>query len=247
MTKIRDLVNRPSRFEYVETPTAKSIMNLLDYCKVENDIGVIVGKPGVGKTTALKRNAMTGKAVKFCPMSPALNSMGAMLKYLVETICYYHPEAQLHANHEHLMNVVEQSAVGMLIIDEAQMLSDQIIDELRCLYDHNNFPLIFCGNADFRSRFNNTKAASFTQFTSRVGVRFDIDEPRDGDVEAICDSLRIDRSANTRKYISEIAKSSGALRIIGKIAKIAGRGIGENETIKLDQLKEAAKILGVQA
>src|SRR5690606_15512440 len=152
------------------------------------------------------------------PMTPALNSMGAMLKFLVEQLTAYRPETQLHANHEHLMNVVEHSVIGMLIIDEAQLLSAPLIDELRCLYDHNNFPLVFCGNAEFRSRFNNTKAASFTQFTSRVGIRFDIDEPRDGDIEAICDSLRIDRSVTARKYMTEIAKSSGGLRIIGKIA-----------------------------
>lgn len=180
----------------------------------------------------------------FCPMTPALDSMGALLKFLVVELTSYRPEAQLYANHVVLMEAVEWSQVGMLIIDEAQLLSDQIIDELRCLYDHNNFPLIFCGNAEFRSRFNNTKAASFTQFTSRVGVRFDIDEPRDGDVEAICDSLRIDRSATTRKYTSEIANLSGGLRIIGKISSLAGRGIGEDETIKLERLKEAAKLLG---
>ncbi|MCF8468008.1 MAG: AAA family ATPase [Sneathiella sp.] len=241
-----NLVNRSSRFKYVETPTAKSIINLLDYCKTENDIGVIVGKPGVGKTTALKQYVLTGKAVTFCPMTPALNSMGALLKFLVAHLTGYHPESHLYANHELLMSAVENSQIGMLIIDEAQLLSDQIIDELRCLYDHNNFPLIFCGNAEFRSRFNNTKAASFTQFTSRVGVRFDIDEPRQGDIEAISDSLRIDQSVTARKYITDIAKSSGGLRIIGKIANLAGRGIGEKETIKLDRLKEAAKLLGAK-
>lgn len=48
-------------------------------------------------------------------------------------------------------------------------------------------------------------------------------------------------------YITEIAKSSGGLRIIGKIAGLAGRGIGKDETIGLDRLKAAAKLLGAKA
>jgi len=246
MVKSINLVNRSQNIKFVDTPTARQIFELLTYCNDNKDIGAIVGKPGVGKTTALRQYVLAGKGVTYCTITPAVNSMTAVMKLLITQLGYY-AETRIAANHEIIIDLLERDYVGLVIIDEAQLLNDQIIDELRCLYDHSNFPLVFSGNAELKSRFNNTRIASFAQFTSRIGIRLEIDEPRPGDIKTICDSLGIDGSDTTRKFMTNIAKSSGGLRIIGKIAALAGRGIGNEEIIEHNRLIDAAKLLGAKA
>jgi len=178
MTNSFGLVNADPKVIFIETPTAKRVSDLLAYCHREKNIGIIVGKPGVGKTTAIKQYTMLQNSksysVLYVSMSPALNSLGAVLQLLVSELGGGHTR-QVSDLHEKMLSFVHSFQMPLVIIDEAQLLSDIVIDELRCIYDASHFPLVFCGNSKFRSRFNNTKEASFTQFTSRVGIRLDID------------------------------------------------------------------------
>lgn len=248
MTNQISLVNRPPKLVFIETPTVKRIHDMLDYCQQEQDIGIIVGKPGVGKTTALRQYTYAHNSksygVLYCSMAPALNSMSAVLNLLVSELGGK-PTRQISELHEMMTCHVHSFSMPLVIIDEAQLLSDLIIDELRCIYDECNFPLIFCGNDQFRSRFNNAKAASFTQFTSRVGIRLDIDEPCANDIVAICDAFDLDKSDKTLKYVTEIAKTAGGIRVIGKFSSQA-RKLVEKGKITHIELKQVAKIMGHQ-
>ncbi len=246
MTKQFSLVNKQSVPVFIETPTVKRIHDMLTYCHQEDDIGIIVGKPGVGKTTALKQYALLKNSksfsVLYCSLSPALNSMSAVLNHLVSQLGGGNSR-QISELHEKMLYFVNSFSMPLIIIDEAQILSDNIIDELRCIYDAKNFPLIFCGNAKFKSRFNNAKAASFTQFTSRVGIRLDIDEPCPKDIEAVCEAFSIDKSPATLKYITQLAKTSGGLRVISKLADQAKK-LTEDEKVTNTEFREVAKLMG---
>lgn len=64
----------PDASGFVMTPTAEAIVSLLDYCQRYAELGLIVGDPGVGKTTAIAHYAdssLTGGTEGQCHQNKA--------------------------------------------------------------------------------------------------------------------------------------------------------------------------------
>lgn len=239
-------VNRGKLPGFCETPTALQIWRVVDYCRNFRDIGVVVGEPGVGKTTALARYvALNGGYI--CTPSPAMSaSLSAALRMICDAMGLYAP-ARTSEIHRDICNRVKQyhEPDDMLIIDEAQNLNDQVIDELRCVHDATKLPMVFSGNASLRSRFNNVRVASFAQFTSRVGMRLDIERPARADVVALAKQANAG-DAKAVAYLERFALTAGGLRLVAKLLGIAGGLAGPDAPVALDNLKAAAMMLGVE-
>ena len=230
---------------FCETPTVRNIWRVVDYCRNFRDIGVVVGEPGVGKTTALtKYDALNGGYI--CTPSPAMSaSLSAALRMIGETLGVYLP-MRVSEVHRLICNRLSgyRESKDILIVDEAQNLNDQVIDELRCIHDETRLPMVFSGNASLRSRFNNTRVASFAQFTSRVGMRLDVERPARADVLALAKQANA-TDGKAVAYLERFALTAGGLRLVAKLLGIAGGLAGPDAPVTLDNLKAAARLLGV--
>ena len=236
--------------EFCETPTARDILNVLTISTDAPDmgIGLIVGSAGVGKTTTIRHFAANNPFAHVVTMNGATTTMTAVLERICKSLMGYGSK-RVSEMHEMIVNYFmfgdDDAESQVLIIDEAQELNDQIINELRQMYDTGYFGLVLCGNAQFRNRFNHAEASAFAQVTSRIGMRAEIPGPTENDIEAICKFRKINGIAE-QKFVIRQGRSSGALRTVTKLINIASGFPEPGETVTIDHLKAAAGMLGLR-
>ena len=185
-----------------------------------------------------------------CTMSPTTATTGAMLQALCDRI-----DDQPDGRRSHIifaailrhLTLQPRGDCALLLIDEAQFLTDQALETLRCLHDAvrpvHRFGLVLCGNADFRSRLNTAKSARFAQLTSRIGPRLDIDGSTPEDVAVICQEYGV-TDPKARGFLVRYAAAAGGLRVVHKLFQYARDADGRVRAIDLDHLRHAAKTLG---
>lgn len=230
---------------FCETPTAADIFRLLEYCQAARELGLIAGAPGLGKTTALRHYAETRDQAYYVVLNPACSSMSSSLARIAEALGTF-TVRRIAETHEIICNRLDRLGAGgaLLLIDEAQHLNDQAVDQLRCIHDEMGVGMVFAGNHTLRSRFNNTRAAAFAQFTSRIGMRLMLDGPDAGDVLALCRQWDIG-GAREVAFLERQATPDGGLRVVAKLAARARDLAPAGQRVQLNHLKAAAKIMGL--
>lgn len=155
---------------FCRTPAAAAMLDVLEAAIMFKCLGVIVGEPGVGKTTTLRWYAdMEG--APYCTMTPAEASMSGALRRVGEALRIgpWHRGAAARALA--ICNELRSRRPRVLLIDEAQHLEDKALDELRCIHDETGVPVVFVGNESLRARTRPGAPAAFAQLVSRVGPR----------------------------------------------------------------------------
>jgi len=247
MNQIQDSVNG---IGFCETPTARGILQVLHTCYLDprGGIGLIVGNAGIGKTTTIKHFAARNEGVQICTMDRTMGTMVAALSAICKKLTGHPAPKRAREISEVIINFLAWNGL-ILIIDEAQNLNDEVIDQLRHIYDElqedgGGIGLVLCGNAGFKNRFNHAEAAAFAQVTSRIGPKALLAEPTDDDIELICDFRKISGSAE-RKFIRRCSHSSGALRTVMRLINYAGTLPDIGKPITVDHLKLAAGMMGI--
>ncbi len=239
------IVNSPGVGDFCPIPTAQRITDLVTICKEAGYIGMVVGNPGVGKTTTLEHFARNNNGAYLCTMSPAIRNMTGALSVVCKAIGAT-PERATWETHEIICHQLKwRDGERVLLIDEAQHLPNNVIDELRCIHDETGLGLVFCGNKEFHDRFNRARAAAFAQLTSRVGMRLEIWEPTDDDIDAIRRHHGIEGKAE-HAFLVKHAKTSGGLRSVTKLIKVGRALAGPGNPIRLEHLKAAAAMQGME-
>lgn len=230
------------------TPSAEAIQNVLFQCQHEQDMGIIVGTPGTGKTTAIKDYVDDAPHAWLCTLSPAFSSLKPGLARLCEML--YEPTQTIgaHALRVGLTDRLEREIVlgepGLIVVDEAQHAADQLLEELRCIHDEIGIGVVLCGNPTFAARFKGKVAiATFSQLTSRIGARLELTAPTAGDVEMVCDCHGVEL-ARSRSALEKIAGQGGGLRTVVKVIRVAQRMAGDETAINPHHIAAAAKMLG---
>jgi DNA transposition AAA+ family ATPase len=100
---------------------------------------------------------------------------------------------------------------GIIIFDEAQLLSLRRLDELRSFPDQFGIAIALMGNL---SGYKELVDAKIAQIMSRVGgARVVIDTPTEGDVDALLDAWEI-RGRKVRELAVMIGTQDGGLRML---------------------------------
>jgi DNA transposition AAA+ family ATPase len=168
-------------------------------------------------------------------MSGALKKLSTYLDvYAARSIYEMHDELCRKLRDGHGANVI--------LIDEAQHLTNQTLEEFRCIHDETGVPIVFSGNATFQTRFNRAKGAVFAQLTSRVGMHLKIWESSEEDIRAYCQHHDIEGEKETLFLVRQ-AKASGGLRTLVKLLGIARSLTNLGEPIKIDHLKSATGMI----
>lgn len=240
MPLVLDFVPDPELPAFCRTPAAADILRVIEFAIELECLGTVVGAPGVGKTTTLRAYADGNPGAVYCVMNPAKSSMAAMLSLVCEALRV--PGAgRTDALHGLVCNTLRWGRAEVLLIDEAQHVNDRNLDVLRCIHDETGVPMVFAGNQTLRSRFNNSREASFAQFTSRIGPRAELEMATPADVAALARHAGV-HQPKALAWLEDRNTETAGLREVATLLR-CGRRIAGKGDIGLDHLEQAAGML----
>lgn len=228
----------PAAPSFVATPTAQAIINTLAFAQAAPDFGVIVGGAGVGKTTALEEYKTRATNVFVVTSEPCHASPNNMMMSIALALGLVE---QRNARISGAIVSRLKGAAGLLVIDEAQHLSTQALDQLRTIHDLAKCGIVVSGNESVFARLQGGEArgAQFAQLHSRVGMRVVQPQPRARDICAIVQAWGLDPESAEAKLLKTIARKPGALRGLTKTMRLAGMIAGADAPITAKHIRQA--------
>lgn len=229
---------------YLPLRGSNEIKTILAYSRALGRMSMICGSPGVGKTVSARRFKEEFPRTWLATMDPSTRGVNTMLVELLAAMGHGEAKGAPQTLVRQVRRIV-QEAQGLIIIDEAQHLSEQAIEALRGINDAERVGIALMGNETAWQRVGATgMKAAFAQVSSRFAQRKYIVSPNPVDVEALArawadaNDETIGRSEVA--FCQTIAARPGGLRNIEMTfegALIAARGA--NETLSLDHLQAA--------
>lgn len=205
---------------YLPTPTGEKIQTVLSYAQLAGDIALIYGAAGLGKTRAVERYAALNPNVWLATLSPATASVSSALGDICAALGLREIPSGSARLYQAAIHRVKDTA-GLLILDEAQHLSVNALDQVRSLHDATGIGVALVGNEIVYARMTGgSRAAYLDRLHSRIGKRLALPRPLKGDVEALAAAWRIDGAAELT-VLRDIARQAGALRLVNKTLRLA--------------------------
>jgi DNA transposition AAA+ family ATPase len=236
----------PDAPQWVETSTTQRIESGLRYAQLAQDIVVIYGPAGVSKTKTCQRYATIAPGVVHATMTPATHSVIAALKEIALAMGLRGGELGSSASAlQHQLVGRLRGTNGLLIIDEAQHLGIQALDEIRSLHDACLIGVALVGNETVYSRMTGGNRAPYLdRLYSRIGKRVALKGATEADIDALIAAWKI-HDTSCRAQIREIARRPGALRVLTKVLRLAASfAAAQGHAICCEDVRAAWKDLG---
>jgi hypothetical protein len=235
-------LDTPKKPEFVATEIAQEIQTVLSFCRLNDDIGVIVGDPGIGKTMTLKKYADENPNVVLISANPALRSPNSLLDELLYSLGKKET-GKLAAKQRSLIKYLSDSGM-MIIIDEAQHLTYSSLETIRAIYDATRISLVLAGNPLVLDEMRD-KRAEFAQFFSRIGIQRRISgKKKRKDIEKIAKQCITNPSKEIIDFLAGKANVHGGFRYMTKHLVLAMTlAYNKKTTVALEHFKQAERIL----
>lgn len=211
----------PSMPAFIMTPTAEDIFAALTFAQAAPDFTVLVGAPGIGKTTALNAYRKRSSNVWMVTADRMTKTAASLLAVLADAMGVQERRSAFVGR---AISARVRGTNGLVIIDEAQQLDATAFDQLRTsVLDMGECGVAVSGNASMLVALQgsaDTRTQAFAQLHSRVGMKKPQNVAKPRDIVMLLDAWGIDE-ANVRKLLTVIAGKSGALRIMIKVIRLA--------------------------
>lgn len=234
--KVRELIERAKdkandvKSDFVATVTAKNIMNVCAMAHAMNDINLVIGEAGLGKTVALKHYADNTEGVVLIETAPTFSP-----KVLLVELCHKIGVVPSRNNHDNITAIVEKlkGSERLIIIDEAELLSYKCLEVIRRIHDMAGVGVVLAGMPRLRANLRG-KRGEYKQLYSRVGFACDIkDRLPDEDISLLVASVL----GNDEHTDALIKASHGNARRLNKLMR------GVNRLAKINQKPVSAKMI----
>jgi DNA transposition AAA+ family ATPase len=234
----------PASPDYVATPTAEKVIAALRYAQIANDIAVVYGGAGLGKTSGIKQYRRVAPNVWHATMTPASASVVPALGVIAEAVGLTNTSGGAAQLHRAICRRIA-NAGGLLVIDEAQHLSVSALDQIRSIYDDTEVGIALVGNEQVYARMTGgNRAAYLDRLFSRIGKKVRLIKSTHADIEAILDAWAIE-DAKCRPQLIEIASKPGALRGLTKVLRLGSMyAAASNRAMCCDDVRAAWRELG---
>lgn len=224
--------------EWYQTPTSARLTSLLRWAQ-SGEIVLIVTTPGIGKTITAERFAASDPNVWLATMAPSTAGVATMAIEVAAAIGL----GEVKGSPQQLSRQIKarvRGKKGLLIVDEAQELTDKALNELRGWHDQTKVGIALLGNETTVGQIDSRKSA-LAQISSRFSIRHVQAAPIDGDMDAMLDAWGI-ADREQRAFLAKIGALPGALREVTHTIKIAlVSAFGAGEALSIAHLRDAAR------
>lgn len=130
-----------SRDIYIETDETKEVRFRLDYLTQTKGFGLLVGAPGLGKTTALRSFAASLNPANFKVIYTALSTLTVQefYRHLVVSLgsdpCYHKTDNFRLIQSAINRLAIEKRITPVFVIDEANYLNTSVLNDLKLLFN----------------------------------------------------------------------------------------------------------------
>lgn len=220
----------PPRF--VETQTVRQIWTVFQFAQLAECISVIAGNPGVGKTIAAREYSIKPN-VWMMTASPSCATVTECLTELAEVLGISDAPRRKGPLARAIRRRMNGTS-GLVIVDEADHLNMEALEELRSLQDATKIGMVLIGNLRVLSQMtgDGRRPIELARLFSRIAKPSRIHKAKKADVNAIADAWDIKGEAE-RKLLHAIAEKPGALRVLShtlRLAHITASADGEKLT-----------------
>ncbi len=202
--------------DFVLTPTARDIFDVCGMAHAMNDINLIIGEAGLGKTVTLKQYAKQVDNVILIEVEPTFSP-----KVLLVELCNKLGIVPSRSNHDNVSGIVEKlkGSDKLIIIDEAELLAYKSLEIVRRIHDMAGVGIVLAGMPRLRANLRGKKG-EYKQLYSRIGFVKDlIDRLPEDDIGLLCES-----AVGTAAFNEQFFKAShGNARRLNKLLRGVNR------------------------
>ena len=148
------------------------ITECLQMAHASSEILLLYGPAGCGKTTALKHYAEHNNGVTYIEADATTGTPRAILLTLLESI-----GGQPIGSTTQVMKSILNTLKGtnrLIIIDEAQHLTERSFDTIRAINDKIGIGLVYSGNPSILKQMYGRREQEFDQLYSRIGLHCEL-------------------------------------------------------------------------
>lgn len=218
---------------FFETKTSRDVMNLLAWAQ-RGRFAYFVGGPGIGKTETAREYAERAANVWYIKCKPSMSTVTALATAILRAMRDFTAKGSASNLSSYIIGKIRHSG-GLLIFDDAQLMSIEQLEEIRALFDEAGVGVALLGNETVAARMEGgDRRAAFAQLYSRVGLKMSRPVALREDVEALADAWRIHDEQVVNKLI-DLGRRPGALRICTyalELASTLARSEGGEITLK---------------
>ena len=241
------------RFLFLTTGHREIIASMLDGIRNRKGFISIIGEVGTGKTTLIRyllgKLEVEEKVKTVFIFHPTVTFKELLKNILLELdleVMDADKRALLHQLNEYLTQMVPKGETLVVIIDEAQDLSKEVLGELGMLPKREALQVVFVGQPEFEDKLN---SQGLRQLQQRIGIKRQIRVFSEGESEDYIDHrLRLVRSSSSERFtpkaISLICShAQGIPRLINLLcdnALLMGYSLSQKK-IDVDMIREVIK------
>ncbi|HAL9894759.1 TPA: AAA family ATPase [Escherichia coli] len=243
LEKYHAVAELPEPPRFVETQTVKQIWTSMRFASLTESIAVVCGNPGVGKTEAAREYRRTNNNVWMITITPSCASVLECLTELAFELGMNDAPRRKGPLSRALRRRLEGTQ-GLVIIDEADHLGTEALEELRLLQESTRIGLVLMGNHRVYSNMTGgNRTVEFARLFSRIAKPTAINKTKKADVKAIADAWHINGEKEL-ELLQQIAQKPGALRILNHSLRLAAMTAhGKGERVNEDYLRQAFREL----
>lgn len=236
-------VTLPVSPRFLRTPTSEDVIQTLMFAQISAGMVMVTLPSGAGKTTTARYYRDNRPHVFMVTASPHTKTIHGVLVDIAEElqVTEHNPTRLVRTIGRKLQRIGEGT---LLIVDEAQNLVPDAINQLRHFVDINQCGLALLGNEDTGMSFfadRSKSVMSRAQVATRFDRRLKREKAPEVGAEMLINAWKID-DEDCIKFLKALGQRPGGLRNIDrtvKAARIAGLAVGEDLSLKL--LRDAWK------
>jgi len=241
------------RFLFLTTNHREIIASMMDAIRNRRGFISITGEVGTGKTTLIRfllgKLEAEEKVKTVLIFHPTITFKELLKNILLELdleVLNSGNRALLHQLNEYLTQMIPKNEVLVVIIDEAQGLSREVMGELGMLPKLATLQVVFVGQPEFEDKLN---SQGLRQLKQRIGIKHQISLLGKRESEDYIDHrLRLVRSSSAKKFTQKAislicSHAQGIPRIINILcdnAFLMGYSLSQKK-IDVDIIREVIK------